>query len=79
MGQLGVKSSRSLIGWTAKMAHSHVRGLSGVAGGISQGGYNGFSLWLGQLGYNMQRPTVSILKRRQWKLPGRRVTSTVFH
>ena len=28
MGQLGVKSSRSLIGWTAKMAHSHVRGLS---------------------------------------------------
>ena len=33
MGQLGVKSSRSLIGWTAKMAHSHVKGLSGEGTG----------------------------------------------
>lgn len=28
MGQLGVKSSRNLIGWTAKIATSHVKVLS---------------------------------------------------
>ena len=46
-------------------------------GSTSQGGYNGFSVWLGQPGYNRQHPTVSILRCRQWKLPGPSVTSTV--